>query len=811
MLATVSCMQEGYGPAEENLKEMTFSASVDIPVADVKTHLASDYSVIWDQMDDISVFSGEDVHTRFVAAALEDGGNTAIFTGLGAETSTYYAVYPYSEGNTRNGANITTTLPTRQSAIAGTFDKKVNVSAAMSATTDLEFKNLGALVGLSVQGTDVTTIVLESLDGETLMSGAVNVDFSGETPAMTVKSEGANYVQMSAPDGGFNAQSVYYFVVAPGTYNGLKLTFTNALSGTYTQEVTQTVTIPRNGHKTLGSFVIEDTDWVYTNDGNYTINGKTAVDAFIQANIGSPVEAVNITITGEDVGNEQLALISDAIKSVSGTLTLVGIKDGWLEPGKLLTKIDFKDLVIKNINSTIDLRHMNFTVYPGDLVLENINDLACADWVYGQVVEQNQNALHLVTEVKGDLTVRNVHKMGQYNFIALKKVGGNLTIDTGRSSGDNPGDNYGALGLEIEEIGGDLVLINNPINTLEGFDKLKSIGGNVVLTNNNNLPMSNEGIRVGYCIIKSYMESGVIGSGATVSITHNGSPVDVASLVSCGSTGGDEEEGDEEEGGNSDAQSLLLDSPDAVAAWIASAGDSKVVVNDLTLKGELTTDHLSALVEKISKVEGTLTFEEIGIGGQWLNLSAFIAFVDCRGDIVVRNARAITQFGWHGKTVLNGSLILDRIGDLATASWVNEGLCDIVEIKGDLYINGTGKIGEHTFRNLEKVGGNLSIIGVWASDGHTGKDLGAAGMSLDYIGGDLYLEDFPLESLGGFDELTHLGGNVILNLEHVSATSQDGKVGYCIFKDYMNSGVMSASSTIRVNGTDVTSTLQGCN
>ncbi len=804
MLATVSCMQEAYGPAEENLKEMTFSASVDRPVADVKTHLASDYSVIWDQMDDISVFSGEDVHTRFVAAALEDGGNTAIFTGLGAETSTYYAVYPYSEGNTRNGANITTTLPTRQSAIAGTFDKKVNVSAAKSATTDLEFKNLGALVGFQVLGTGVNTVTLESLDGETLMSGAVTVDFSGETPAMTVKSDGANYVQMSAPEGGFNAQSVYYFVVAPGTYNGLKMSFVNTLSGTYSQKVTETISIPRNGHKYLGLFEIEDSDWVYSNDGNYTITGPQGVADFVANNASSPVEAINLTVVGDEIETSHLESLATAVASVSGTLTLDGIgKSGhWLGPQVLLNNIQFKDLVIKNIVGICEIKDLAFNVFPGSVTIENVDDFAAGDWT------MNRGGFDTVVEVKGDLTLKNVKKMGAYALSALKKVGGSLTID---GSYDEGTDNFGGQGLKIDEIGGDLVLANNPINTLKGFHDLDRIGGNVILTNNNSLPTSNDGDRVGYCIIKSYMESGVIGSGATVSITHNGSPVDVASLESCGSAGGDEEEGDEEEGGNSDAQSLLLDSPDAVAAWIASAGDSKVVVNDLTLKGELTTDHLSALVEKISKVEGTLTFEEIGIGGQWLNLSAFIAFVDCHGDIVVRNTRAITQFGWHGKTVLNGSLILDRIGDLATASWVNEGLCDIVEIKGDLYINGTGKIGEHTFRNLEKVGGNLSIIGIWAGDGHTGKDLGEAGMSLDYIGGDLYLDGFPLESLGGFDELTHLGGNVILNLEHVSATSQDGKVGYCIFKDYMNSGVMSTSSTIRVNGADVTSTLQGCN
>ena len=96
--------------------------------------------------------------------------------------------------------------------------------------------------------------------------------------------------------------------------------------------------------------------------------------------------------------------------------------NGWLTIANFIGKVPCKNIVVKNIIGTIEFKNWNCTKFDGSLHLENIGDLAAADWTVGQ------GGLDKLEEVTGDLTVKNVKKMGAYTFINLKKVGGNLTI-----------------------------------------------------------------------------------------------------------------------------------------------------------------------------------------------------------------------------------------------------------------------------------------------------------------------------------------------------------------------------------------------
>ena len=788
VLAIASCMKEEMGPSDGTLKEMTFRGE-GVPT---RTHFMPDNSVNWDSGDEISIFFEDGRHSKFSTVSLKDNGRTAIFSGLGTESASYYALYPYDDDNAISGTTMTATLPSLQKGVAGTFDQKTNLSAAKSSTQDLYFMNLGSLVGFSVNAYNgATSVRLESLDGQTLMSGSVSVDLSGDVPAMTVNADGGqNYVEMISPEGGFNAQSVYYFVIAPGKYKGFKLTFNNAALQASCEITTETeYDLTRNGHYMIPHVTIAESDWVIASDGDYVLDGKTGVKSFSDYN-KDKISVNNLTVRGEGVANDELTMLAEVIEEVTGTVTFDGIGgNGWLTIANFIGKVPCKNIVVKNIIGTIEFKNWNCTKFDGSLHLENIGDLAAADWTAGQ------GGLDILEEVTGDLTVKNVKKMGAYTFINLKKVGGNLTIVQAIGTSDNLAEDMSAQGLSLESVGGDLVLENNPFITLAGFDQLTSIGGNVVLKNNNSIPLASNARAVGYCHIKDYMTAGVISPSATVSIIVNNEEVNVAELKGCAEQGGEVEVAD-----------VTLNGVEEIAAFVAEHADM-IPVNNLTVTGEgVLNGELESLSSKISEVKGTLTFDGIGKGGEWLNGGSFLGKVPVAGDIVIKNVLGILEFKTSNWTVLNGGLYIENVQEIACGDWtINKGgLDDIVEIKGDLSVKGSGKIGAYSFIDLKKVGGNFSLVGTWAGD-TPGDNLGGQGLRLESIGGDLVLEDLPINSLGGFDKLTSIGGNVIINCNNLAETNADGKIGYCLIKSYLEDGVIGASATVSItnNGNPV--------
>ena len=222
--AVVSCSKEkdNIEPAAA-LSPMTFKAVGEI----TKTSLAADEkSIIWSTSDKINVFSGASfaTNTQFSVTSVESEGKTAVFEGLAEVSSEYYALSPYQEGASITSSGlITAVIPAEQQAVAGSFGPEANLSVAhISGSEEIEFKNAGALLSVSVEAADVTGLKVETLGGGVL-SGTVTIDYNDGEPAVATVS-GNNYVQSEVSGAG-----TYYFSVLPGSFDGgFKITVTKS-------------------------------------------------------------------------------------------------------------------------------------------------------------------------------------------------------------------------------------------------------------------------------------------------------------------------------------------------------------------------------------------------------------------------------------------------------------------------------------------------------------------------------------------------------------------------------------------------------
>ena len=245
---TASCLNEkglDNGP-EVHLVPMTFSAVVDDVTVDSKTSLGTDFSVIWDEEESISLLSGTS-HTEFSMVGRSDDGKTAVFEGLAEQTGVYYAVYPCSEGHSINDGIITVSLTDSQTATADGFADDVNLSAATSTSTDLQFRNVGALVGFTMGNDNIKSVILTATEEDSYLAGKATLEFVDGMPKATA-TEGSASVTLN---GDFENGKTYYFVVYPGSYTGLEITYVNAEGKAVTKKNPNTLTLVRNGNATL--------------------------------------------------------------------------------------------------------------------------------------------------------------------------------------------------------------------------------------------------------------------------------------------------------------------------------------------------------------------------------------------------------------------------------------------------------------------------------------------------------------------------------------------------------------------------------
>lgn len=811
-VALAGCAKEMEMPASQELMKMSFTGVVDDNIG-TKTALTSDYNVIWSAGDQISVFA-DGANRQFTASnirASESGleGGTATFEGMATFSDVYYGIYPYNEDATISETVITTTLPTDQTAVAGSFAVGSNISVAKAAEDDvLQFRNAGAIVGLTVNGEGVSGVRLLSGDGTKAMSGAVTVDVTGDTPVMAVAQDGGvNYIRLVAeqpsddnPDatGVLTSGQTYYFVVAPGEYSGLQLVFENAgLDATYTTTTAEVVTVERNGNKNLGSFTVGEEDWIVNTYADYELNGKAEVDEFI-ATVpeGEKLELRNLTVTGHDVTSEVLRSLAQKVSAVRGTLILDGIgsedSSTWFDTNVFFPNVDCQgDIIFRNMQNIVNPNGFTaYTAIGGDFIIEN-----CPNFVLNWTTD-----LINITEIAGDLILSNVKNVCGPTFSGLRKVGGNVQLSeiaNLRSLADRDVDDKGYPVMQLEQIGGDLIIQDNPnLNSLDGFESLIHIGGNVIISGNSeDLPEASGPVGehdcIGLCLIKDLLNMGAISSDATITLTtgEDDHTVDIETLQSCNP--------------EITAKSYVIMGQEQLLEFLA-AGDSenKETVHDLFITGDdLEEGSVRDIDNRVAAIEGTLTFSDIKMAnGSWLSTDQFIENINVTGGIVFQNIESSINPNGLKMTSLTGDVIIENCPNFPH-DW--DPFTDLKEVGGDVRVIGPMKgFSARFFRALETVGGDFYVEGVdsfwdFTYDGNPGV--------IKEVGGDFTIIDCPAftrdaKGFRGFDSIEHIGGNVTLRNTAVSfpRESSDVVVGLCIFKHYMETGVISSDATVTV-------------
>ncbi|MBR4660296.1 MAG: DNA/RNA non-specific endonuclease [Bacteroidales bacterium] len=255
LLSAVSCRQVT-PEADLQPDSYIYTATRD---AWTRTTLGPDGEVIWSTADAISILTPTGGNATLNVTEVSKGGLQAHFSGSVAPASGNYALSPASSSATISGGKVTVTMPSVQTAVAGSFAPEAAPAIADASSTDLNFRNAGALLGIKVRNSGIVSVRFEATgDGSDSPAGTAQVSWNGGEPTATVTS-GASSVTL---DGALEAGAEYWISVWPGTYNGLELTFIDAAGreAQYTNH-TQLVAV-RNDRQHLIDVNIPEGKWL---------------------------------------------------------------------------------------------------------------------------------------------------------------------------------------------------------------------------------------------------------------------------------------------------------------------------------------------------------------------------------------------------------------------------------------------------------------------------------------------------------------------------------------------------------------------
>ena len=256
LITLAACQKEApESPASDsgNKQKLTFTARGED--AGSRTALASDNGILWNLTDNITVFSAG-IGSTYTVESLSADARSVTFSGISTLSDTYYALYPASNTASISGDVITAALSGTQAATAGSFADKTNLSVAKSSDSDLYFKNVGALLAITVRNSGLTDITVESIGGEAL-TGTAQIACNDGEPSVTVTSA-LTQVTLS---GSFEAGQTYYCTVFPGNFaSGFRITYRKeGYKAVYADS--KAVELTRNSNHLLADITVPDSDW----------------------------------------------------------------------------------------------------------------------------------------------------------------------------------------------------------------------------------------------------------------------------------------------------------------------------------------------------------------------------------------------------------------------------------------------------------------------------------------------------------------------------------------------------------------------
>lgn len=259
---------------------------------------------------------------------------------------------------------------------------------------------------------------------------------------------------------------------------------------------------------------------------NYTINSAADAQNFVAKN-----DTVNnITIKGMDISDDVFRSLATKFKVVRGTISIQNTSITTTEGFFDVVKCQGGILILDNLSGG-GLFNLNglkaYTSIGGDLIINNCP--GAVHWGPGNSLSQITNIVGSVRIIGGQMTNQALW--------SLKTVGGDFEIRN-----NNVIDFWNLSGCALQTIGGNFIYTDNhKVNGLGGLEKITSIGGNVTIGRNGStdvsigeIPLQSLTGRPGFCLIKGWVQKGVISSTATITLTNlTDVAIDFSTLTTC--------------------------------------------------------------------------------------------------------------------------------------------------------------------------------------------------------------------------------------------------------------------------------------
>ena len=277
-LVIASCVNpiDQYLKVSNKAVKVTFQAQ-QVDESGTKTIRNNDKTVSWMPSDKISIICGSD-KGMFTSTNTENA-LLASFTGELTEATVnainsgtndpIWALYPYDENVVSDGTSVTTTLPSNQMGVAGTFADDLFISLAKSNDLNLSFFNVCSGFKFSVTKAGITSITIQGKNNEDL-AGKVKLSFGLDgKPKVDEVIEGQKTITLTPEKSTFEIGKDYYFVTLPVPFaDGFIITF-NTPSETGVFDHSSSVSFPRSSFVTKTNV---DANVVYgTKVGNINI------------------------------------------------------------------------------------------------------------------------------------------------------------------------------------------------------------------------------------------------------------------------------------------------------------------------------------------------------------------------------------------------------------------------------------------------------------------------------------------------------------------------------------------------------------
>lgn len=274
--------------------------------------------VHWSAGDNVAAFVSNVAHTSTAAEILSAKSARFTFSDLAADAVVQYAVYPASAAAVRlAGDVITVTVPTEQTAVAGSFAEGSAVAIAKGGSSTLEFKNVCGFLAFTINADDVQSVHIYANEK---MTGEADVIWNSGNPTVSAfKTFAYTGVKLTGP---FTKGATYYAAVFPGTYTGLtlKLTHSNGYVSTYTNS--NTLTISRKDNVVIARNVVLRTPA----SGTWFEKTPATIEPGVPVIIVGKVGGSYRLIANADTGVESPSAATTA--TVSGS-TVTDVDDGF--------------------------------------------------------------------------------------------------------------------------------------------------------------------------------------------------------------------------------------------------------------------------------------------------------------------------------------------------------------------------------------------------------------------------------------------------------------------------------------------------